>query len=114
MSARSKLALSLAFALAAAPALAGGEQCQKEAAAAHASAQKCTMSAEACQKEMASMKTKGWVGLDLDKSYEGTLTVKSVVVGSPAEKAGFKAGDVLTALNGIPFDEANHEKLMAA
>ena len=116
MSARSKLALSLVFALAAAPALAGGEQCQKDAAAAakHASAQKCTMSAEACQKEMASMKSKGWIGLTLDKSEEGTLTVQSVAVGSPAEKAGFKANDVLTALNGISFDPANHEKLMAA
>ena len=117
MSARSKLALSMVFALAAAPAIAGGEQCQKEAAAAaavHASAQKCTMSAEACQKEMAGMKSKGWIGLDLDKAEDGTLTVKSVAVGSPAEKAGFKQGDVLTALNGITFGEANYDKLKAA
>ena len=116
MSARSKLALSLVFALAAAPALAGGEQCQKDAAAAakHASAQKCTMSAEACQKEMAGMKSKGWIGLNLDKSEDGTLTVQSVAVGSPAEKAGFKQGDVLVALNGIAFGEANYDKLKAA
>ena len=40
----------------------------------------------------------GWLGVELDD--ERPLTVKSVVEGSPAAKAGIRAGDVFQSVNG--------------
>jgi len=76
---------------------------------------KCTKSAQDCLNEMAaSLKTSGWIGLEIDKSDDGVLTVKRVVADSPAESAGFKSGDVLVALNGIKYEDKNKDALMAA
>ena len=84
------LAAAAAVALAV-PALAGGEKCNKSAAA--------------CKEEMtAHYKAKGWAGLELDKA-DGQLVVKGVVAGSPAEAAGMRAGDVLLAVNGASFED---------
>lgn len=66
------------------------------------------------QSEAASMASRGWIGLETDKDASGAYVVKGVVAGSPAEKAGFQKGDVLLALNGIRFAEANQEDLKAA
>jgi predicted metalloprotease with PDZ domain len=108
--------LPVAFALAGGSALAGGPDCQKGAAAAstaHAH-KKCTMSKEDCMHAMAEAKARGWLGLELDKNEaDGTLTITKVVTGSPAAAAGFREGDVLLALNGVTFDEKNHDKLGA-
>jgi S1-C subfamily serine protease len=85
------LALALIPALSAV-ALAGGEQCDRAAhqagyhektAAAHGSAH-------------------GWLGVELDKNH----AVVAVASGSPAEKAGFRKGDVLVALNGVPLHDS--------
>lgn len=40
--------------------------------------------------------------------------ITAVVPDSPAEAAGFQAGDVLVALNGIALSEENHEALKKA
>ena len=40
-----------------------------------------------------------------------TPTVTKIAAGSPAEKAGFKVGDLLTSINGIGFDAKNAEAL---
>jgi C-terminal processing protease CtpA/Prc len=57
------------------------------------------------------MKDYGWAGLMYDKTADGANQVKTVAAGSPAEAAGFKAGDLLVALNGIELNEKNHEAL---
>lgn len=95
------LAVAVALAL---PALAGG------------GGHKCTKTAQACLDNMAaSYRARGWAGLELDKyGTSGGHTVKGVVSGSPAEAAGFRAGDVLVALNGIRFGEENKEALAKA
>lgn len=82
--------------------------------AGHDSSYKCTKSTQECLDMMtADLRAHGWVGLEIDKA-DGALTVKGVVPGSPAEAAGFKAGDVLIAMNGVKYgDEKSKEALMA-
>jgi S1-C subfamily serine protease len=103
------------FALAS-QALAGGPDCEKQAKnAAYASADKgCTMSAEECTKHMAEAKNRGWLGIQYDKTEDGSTVIEEVVKGSPADKAGFRSGDVLVALNGIELNEANAARVKAA
>lgn len=103
------------FALASA-AFAGGADCAKDAkkAAAVASAKGCPTSKADCAKHMADMKNHGWLGIQYDHTEEGSSVVTEVVKGSPAEKAGFRPGDVLAALNGIEMNEANAGRIKAA
>jgi S1-C subfamily serine protease len=103
------------FALASA-ALAGGPDCAKNAnhAAMAASGKGCTATKEECAKHMAEAKNHGWLGIQYDQTEDGTSVIKEVVKGSPADKAGFKSGDVLYALNGIEMNEANAGRIKAA
>ena len=100
------------FALANA-ALAGGPDCEKHAKnAAYAASNKgCTASKEDCLKHMEEAKNNGWLGIQYDNTEDGTSVVKSVVKGSPAEKAGFQSGDVIYALNGIEMNDANADRV---
>lgn len=62
---------------------------------------KCTYETQACLNHMAADQgTKGWLGIDKEKSAEGYKVTK-VIAGGPAEKAGIKVGDLVTALNGM-------------
>lgn len=90
------LALLLALSSAA---LAGGEKCAKDAA--H-------------KEKAAKMSAHGWLGLKTDKDAYGAWRVSSVAAGSPAAKAGFRAGDVLVAYNGIALNEANMDAVKKA
>ena len=66
-----------------------------------------------CEKMMRTYyKSHGWLGIEMETA-DGVMTptVTSIVGGSPAEKAGFKVGDVLTSINGIGFDAKNAEAL---
>ncbi|HEY7213584.1 MAG TPA: PDZ domain-containing protein [Thermoanaerobaculia bacterium] len=90
------LALLLALSSAA---LAGGEKCAKDAA--H-------------KEKAAKMAAHGWLGLKTDKDADGAWRVSSVAAGSPAAKAGFRAGDVLVAYNGIALNEANMDAVKRA
>ncbi len=69
------------------------------------SAEKCTADTQTCLNHMSAKKTTGWLGLEYDKAEDGTMSVKAVTAGSPAEKAGFQVGDVLLALNGAKFSD---------
>ena len=61
--------------------------------------EKCTGTTQACLNKMAaSAGTKAWLGIEKGKSDEG-YTVAKVYPGSPAEQAGFQAGDVLLSIN---------------
>jgi C-terminal processing protease CtpA/Prc len=95
-----------------------GKDCEGKSAAAakdmHAS-KKCSYGTQDCLDHMAAkMKSSGWVGIELEKDDSGVMTVQRVVPGSPAEQAGFQAGDVLFALNGIEISDKNESALKAA
>ena len=82
------------------------------AAPAFAGEGKCTASTQECLDYMAShYANKGWIGIEADKAEGGGWAIQTVVHGSPAEKAGLQAGDVLYGANGIEYSEENHEKL---
>jgi C-terminal processing protease CtpA/Prc len=73
---------------------------------------KCTESTQTCLDHMvAKLQGRGWVGIELDDSRGmDQMKVTRVVSGSPAETAGFKAGDVLVAVNGVRFADNTEEK----
>ena len=72
---------------------------------------KCDGSAE----ELAMMKTKyankAWLGVEYDKTDSGYYVIKSVHVGSPADQAGFREGDVLLTMEGEKYTKANKAAL---
>jgi S1-C subfamily serine protease len=63
--------------------------------------------------EAAAMASHGWLGIETEKGAKGYV-VKDVVAGSPAEKAGFRKGDVLIALQGVRFADATPEAMKKA
>lgn len=98
------------------PAIAGGADCQKGAHAAKAekvAGKHCSYSKEECAAKMAQARENGWLGVMLEKDETGTMTIIEVVSGSPAEKAGFRPGDVFFAVNGVEFSDENQDKLKA-
>jgi C-terminal processing protease CtpA/Prc len=75
---------------------------------------KCTKSTEECAAYMKQVyQTKGWSGMEKDKSDDGTMKVLAVLPNSPAERAGIKAGDVLVSINGVSLSKENDEKIKA-
>ena len=72
---------------------------------------KCDTDLASCLKaHVNKLKDHGWVGIEMDENKETKATfVKAVVPGSPAEKAGFQAGDVLVSVNGYAFASHDYE-----
>jgi carboxyl-terminal processing protease len=56
------------------------------------------------------MKSKGWLGVEINEQ-SGHMEIVKVLKESPAEKAGIVPGDLLFAVNGVEYAEANKEKL---
>lgn len=79
-------------------------------------AKKCPYSTQECLNHMAeSMKASGWIGIEYDMDEKtGASTVIRVIPGSPAEKAGILAQDVLLSMGGIEINEKNYEALAKA
>lgn len=76
---------------------------------------KCSASADDCLKKMVQKyQQSGWLGIEKEKSEGGQVLVAAVVPGSPAEKAGFRVGDVIVAINGVEINDANKEALKKA
>jgi len=74
----------------------------------------CQASADDCLKKLVQKyQQAGWLGIEKEKGPDGPV-VAAVVPGSPAEAAGFKAGDVIVAINGIDINDANKEALKKA
>ncbi len=76
-------------------------------------ATKCSASTQDCLNHMAkNLNNRGWVGIEMDdKGGVGMMVITKVIDGSPAEKAGFKVGDALVAVNGVEFSEENDKEL---
>ena len=74
---------------------------------------KCPASTQDCLNHMVkSLNNRGWVGIEMDdRGGADKMVVTKVIEGSPAEKAGFRAGDTLAAVNGVAFSEENHKQL---
>ena len=74
----------------------------------------CTEETQTCLDHMAAkLKNRGWLGIEYDDQGDPrTIKVTRVVPASPAETAGFKAGDLLVSVNGVKFAD-NTEDLCA-
>jgi S1-C subfamily serine protease len=79
---------------------------------------KCDADPAECKAKMkAKIAAKGWLGIKMDKGDDGKVSVVEVFPDSPAAAAGFQKGDVLVAVNGIPYgteDEAKQKKMQKA
>ena len=65
---------------------------------------KCSAEASACIREMsAGLSERGWIGIEWDDDTEHPVLTQ-VVSNSPAEAAGLRKGDRLTAFNDVPTD----------
>ena len=76
---------------------------------------KCDASTQDCLDKMAAnLQKRGWMGIKMDETDDGRHQVTEVIADSPAMKAGFKAGDILVAMDGVWLADENEEKLMKA
>lgn len=76
---------------------------------------RCGEDTEACLNKLASkIRSKAWLGVNMEKTDAGLHRVVEVVAGSPAEAAGFQVGDVVLALNGVVLAEADKEAIKEA
>lgn len=71
------------------------------------SASKAAKDGKCCSELQAAYKTRGWLGIEKELNEDGTFTVAAVVPGSPAEKAGLEAGDVIEAIDGKKLTAEN-------
>jgi len=72
----------------------------------------CDISASPCLvKLVEKLKTRGWVGIEMDVSKEGAWRITVVLPDSPAKKAGLAVGDVLRELDGVPYRKDNMAEL---
>ncbi|HVS00327.1 MAG TPA: PDZ domain-containing protein [Thermoanaerobaculia bacterium] len=92
------LALALTMALSSAALAGGSGECADKTAATKARAAK--------------LAEKGYLGIETGKDEAtGAWRVTKVAAGSPAEAAGFWAGDVLVSLNGVALKAENKEQI---
>jgi S1-C subfamily serine protease len=76
---------------------------------------KCKASTQDCLDKMnAKLQQKAWLGIETEESGGGHWAVSKVIAGSPAEKAGFKKGDVLLAINGVEMTADNKPAIKKA
>lgn len=73
----------------------------------------CTSDAQTCLDEMVTdLQNRGWVGIEMDTDdATGLMTITRVIPASPAEKGGFRVGDQLLSVNGIPIGEESSAAL---
>lgn len=75
----------------------------------------CSADAQSCLNHLAAnLAQRGWVGVELERSEAGPMTVLKVVDDSPAARAGLLVGDVLVGVNGFRFGEATQEEIAEA
>ena len=73
---------------------------------------KCPLETQKCLDTMvAKSKGRGWLGIEYeDGPGPKRFQVTRVVPGSPAEAAGFRAGDLLVSVKGVRFAENTEER----
>ncbi len=80
-----------------------------------AAGSRCDASADECIEKMKTkLAEKAWLGIDYDKAGHGRWSVKQVYANSPAEQAGFQAGDILIAMQGEDYTKENKKAIKAA
>jgi hypothetical protein len=73
---------------------------------------RCPEKLEVCVTRMVdSLRHRGWVGIELETEDEAGLRITRVVPDGPAAAAGLQEGDLLKALEGIPYDEDHKVEL---
>ena len=73
---------------------------------------KCDKPVQDCLNSMVvELKSTGFIGIEFKENKDGSLTIKKVIEGTPAEKAGIQAGDVFVSINGLQFNKKNHEAI---
>jgi len=63
---------------------------------------KCELDATACLQHFERMRRRPWLGVKFDTDSTGRMLIQEVVPGSPAQRAGVRAGDVLRGIEGQP------------
>jgi len=72
----------------------------------------CTAGTQEClDKMIAKIQSKGWLGVETQETAHGRWEITKVYADSPAEKAGFQAGDIFVAINGVDMSKDNKEAL---
>jgi S1-C subfamily serine protease len=73
----------------------------------------CPAKVDDCVRQMKEdLAKRGWVGINMEVDEQaGGVVLTRVFSDSPGERAGLRVGDLLTSLNGVPYDEANEEEL---
>jgi hypothetical protein len=75
----------------------------------------CDGTPDECLKKMVTkLENKAWLGVELEPGDNGHYRITRVVPDSPADRAGFRAGDVLLAMNGVKWSEDNKEAFKKA
>ena len=85
------------------------------AAPAQAGHARCTKDAADCAAAMREVyQERGWSGIeDKVKNEDTTITIRSVLPGSPADRAGLHAGDVVVSVNGVTLSKTNEARVEA-
>jgi S1-C subfamily serine protease len=60
---------------------------------------------------IAKYQQKGWLGVETEKAEHGRWAITRVFPDSPAEKAGFKPGDIFVSVNGVEMSKENKEAM---
>lgn len=73
------------------------------ATTARAEQPKCPLPLDQCLLRFELMKTRPWLGVEVDRdSATGVTTIATILPGGAADRAGLKPGDVLDRIDGIP------------
>ena len=70
--------------------------------------------AEALTQMQTKLAAKPWLGVQYEKSEKSYLKIDDVVANSPAERAGFQAGDIMLSMGGVDYNKTNSKALKAA
>lgn len=74
----------------------------------------CNGDPDDCAKKMKTkLAHKAWLGISYETDDHGRWVVSSVEPDSPAQKAGFKKGDVMLAVDGVEYSKDNKSALKA-
>jgi predicted metalloprotease with PDZ domain len=75
----------------------------------------CTAPADECLAKMyQKLSAKAWLGIEHQERDDGRWEVSKVVAQSPADKAGFRVGDIIVSLDGVECSKENAKAIKEA